>query len=206
MTSRAGGVASLSVACAVTTIALVGCTTSPEATPHAESSDEGFAAIVESAVRDAVDSGASPAQLALLEDAREAGEVTYEAAARARDATVACLTELGLDARAEDHENEWGYVLPFWSVAADSSAPVDTCENQESMWISQVYQTQPAALSARDVWIQERSPQLRACLSEQGVDLDPDTTVAELLSATSDLWNETEGSIDCAGEIGLHSY
>lgn len=168
--------------------------------------DYSFEAIVQSALQDAHDSNASQAQIDLLHDALDTGEMTFEAAAQARDATLKCLRDLGLDARAEDQENQWGWVLPFWSVASDSPAPVETCELQESMWVSQVYQTQPAAHGARDAWILERSPQLRDCLEQGGITLNDDATVAELLSATSDMWSQTDGEVDCAAEIGLHSY
>jgi hypothetical protein len=169
-------------------------------------------ALVDDAVSQAMEGGASEAQIAILREARDSGGISLESARDAQQATVDCMTEAGLDATYVETEGGAGELpQPGFRVRADRDGEVspvgDACETQESRWVSHLYQTQPRAVEARNANVDEHMPDLLACLSARGISLDSDASRDEVYAAATNeaIAANAANSESCLSESGIGS-
>lgn len=165
--------------------------------------------LLDDAIAEAGQSGASAAQLDVLERARVSGEVTYEDAKGAAQAVVACFRQGGLEAEYSEMTRNGSYPVPnyaVWSNASDASvdAIVEVCENQEFTWVNKVYQTQPSARQVVGEFVMSKEGELRACLEDYGIQTDPDANGWELAQLALESTDFGQGGQDCLGEAGIH--
>ncbi|MGC4175187.1 hypothetical protein [Demequina sp.] len=154
------------------------------------------------ALESAREGEASTAQIALLEDAERVGEVTLEHAHEAALNAVQCMTEAGVSASYVLYTVQ-GLDIPGYEAHVgleDNSkleALADRCDTKEFQWISQVYQTQPAATEAHAQHFVESVPLIRACLESHGVRVDADATADEIEQAMTQALTDSAGDVNC---------
>ena len=92
--------------------------------------------------------------MAILEDARTRGEMTFEDAREAIRSTLECVSDLGFSAEYREEIGPEGLAVPGYVVQAEGGLESDSdiyeaidasgqCADSESLWVSQVYQAQP---------------------------------------------------------------
>lgn len=161
------------------------------------------------ALEDAGSGGASDAQLDILTRAQESGEVTVEQARTAARATAECLEGLGFNAETTEETTPSGLVVPGYRVQTDQGpggaseddpafGASEQCERQESYWVNQVYQTQPASVEANVDYINDTlAPELRTCLEGEGYDVAEDATGVEMVRQAMNLQVEQGAQLPC---------
>lgn len=170
-------------------------------------------AIFAEALAEAQDEGSGPEQIAALEAAKATGELTVEAAREAARRTITCLAEAGVKAEPADLPLTGGVTAPGYRVAlqgadldAATSASIRSCEERESWWINQVFQTQPVSLQKNADFANQQEDVLRACLEDKGVTTDPDATGVDLANRAAELRKETGGTDDCLDAAGISAW
>lgn len=168
-----------------------------------------FDEVMSHALDDSVDGGASDAQVSLLQDARDNGELTLEQAREAARATVSCLEGLGFTAEVTEETVPAGLVVPGYRVQTDHGpsddgaddpafAASEQCERRESFWVNQVYQTQPTSIQASVDYINDTlAPELRACLESEGFDVDDDAAGVDMVRQAMNLQVEQGAVLPC---------
>jgi len=168
--------------------------------------------IVNDAIKQAKDGGASAQQLTMLTLAGESGDISLESARNAQQATVDCMIDAGLDATyVETDGGEGELPQPGFRVRADSEGEVNplgnACETQESLWVSHLYQVQPRAIEVRNANVDKRMPELLTCLAERGVAPDPDASRDEIYAAATNeaIAANTANGESCLSRAGIGS-
>jgi len=170
--------------------------------PVVERSIEPFTELIERAVGDAVEAGASESQLALLKEAATAGEVTVEQMREAARTVVQCMKDAGLEAEYLETSNA-GVTLPSYQVrvgtGGDDSrhALGEACETREYNAISYVYQVQPSSVALSDAHYQQFVPVVRECLQDAGYTVDPAARWVEVESQLQQALIESDGTVNC---------
>jgi len=164
-------------------------------------------------IHDADSGGASEGQIAILERSQASGAVSFEDAAEANEATVACLLEAGFTVETRFDETYPGFEVPGFRAsdpvgltADQASLILEQCEKSESFFVNYAYQMQPAALEAADAAFESARAEFIQCLEREGVSIDPDSTEDELIRAGADLLVKTmrEGEpVDCWDQAGI---
>lgn len=197
------------VGLAVVTAAAVTLTAcAAEEVEPAASVDPEWAEEIAYAIESARQGGAGDDQLEVLEQIALTGEVTLEQARSAARSAVACLEEGG-GYGAYEERTEGDYVIPGFSGGSGITDPdgvdelFDTCYAQESLWIDQLYQTQPIAVQAIQELRDQYAPALRACLENKGYEVADEATTDEILVAALKALEASEGADDCISETGF---
>lgn len=187
------------MATALVSVALMtGC-----ASEAAGSDDPVFAEIIETAIADAQSGGASDRQLAILEEARESGEVTIEQMREASRATVECMVDSGLDAEYQETTEPHGLVVPGYrvrvigEVSESQQFAADRCDDEHGLWVNMVYQGQPSSDRLWDELYNSRVDVIRACLEDAGYETEPDATGVELARQVGEIFGQTLGDVNC---------
>lgn len=186
-------------------LALASCT---PAAPQ-ESPTEDPAAIFSEALAQAREGGASPAQVAVLETAADAGDLPVETAREATRRTLDCFASSGIDAEYTEEKRPWGLILPGYQAATETSeseTALDACVKRESYWVSMVYQTQPSSMRLLHNYAEQQSDILRDCLKRNGYDPPADATGVELGDQASKVAYETHGRVACLAEAGITAW
>lgn len=182
----------------VLAITLAGC--SSEVTTE---EDSYFAEFIDTAIADAEAGGASEQQLAILEEAREVGEVTLEQMREATRAAIECFLGAGLLAEYSEETLPHGVVLPGYSVGVvgDFSEAQDLaatrCDDENAFWVDKVYQGQPSSEALWADFLDSKAAEFRACLEAAGYETDPDATGSDLVHQTAEIYWETNLEVDC---------
>lgn len=192
------------LAIAVLLASLAGCSTE-----QAESSiDPVFAELIDTAIEDARDGGASTEQVAMLEKAKEAGEVTLEQARDVMRVTIECFVDSGFEAEYIEDTEPTGFVVPGYRVwragelSSNDDIVIDRCDFESNFWVTKVYQTQPSSSQLWIDFVNARAEELRVCLEDAEYETDPDATGAELAQQAAAVAAETEFEVNCLEEIG----
>lgn len=186
------------VSVVVVSASLTGC-----ATEQTESDDPVFTELIETAIEDAEAGGAGVQQLAILEDARESGEVTLEQMREATRATIECFLDAGLGAEYLEGTEPHGLILPEYSVWVEGEfsesdmRAMDQCDSENGFWVNMVYQVQPASDQLWFGYYDSKADEFRSCLEDSGYRTDPDATGVELVDQVGAVFSETGGEVDC---------
>jgi hypothetical protein len=129
---------------------------------------------------------ASTMQLELLENAREAGEITRADVDEATADYLACLDDAGVEYILAEEESPpgSGVYLPGVMIPApdpNSNQEIDisdACQWKHQMYVFQAYGNRPEAIEAGDrMWTGQ---EMRECLTSRGYPSDPDATADEM--------------------------
>jgi len=143
-------------------------------------------------------------------------EISYSQLASLLPDLRNCLEDAGLafiDAGAS--ENASGLLLPDYSygdataaLGAEQLAAVgNACEQTHFSFALDAYVNQPSSRALADARVREQLPHILACLSENGVSVEPDAPLDEIRMAVLALRAETaeatdgEGTVMCAESL-----
>lgn len=197
------------------TLAVAGCSGS-QGVPSPDVTADEFSAIAASALEDARASGASEAQLALIEGVVASGEVTFADVQESLDATFACFESAGI--RYEEHApvDDQGILYPSYAFeGGDKTAVADACIHDYSDYVEVLYMRQPAAVEARDAAFTGAMPALIECLRGLGHEVDDDITADELKEwfrleavemSTAKNDDAYEDTFRCVGKAGIDGW
>lgn len=198
--------------------ALVATTTVVVATSAGCQSDESSGAIDEqdgliaSMVEDAEAANASPEQIAILAEAAEIGEVSFQVYSDAVDRALRCIREAG--GRVEDNGTtesagvrKRSYFVGVEAEEADPAEPlpgmsVHRCIAEHSFWVEMAYQNQPSSVEAREAAWEQHRDAIVACLRDQGIDVAGDERMSELRRTAVEAYNiHGEADEDCTAAV-----
>lgn len=205
-TFRNWAVASVAVSLSLT---LVGCSQEP-ATP-ADAFDDKVNEVIALATR----ADASEAQIDALETAKREGVMSLELARQQTNAAIACMTAAGVKAHYDERTKTGGLVVPIYLAEISADSPVgedgvsqderfaEECDSREAYYVNKLFLTQPTSVEARLAEIEKRAPEIRACLESAGYPPAADATANDIDTYALDVYNQTEGSVDCVIGWGL---
>lgn len=154
--------------------------------------------------------GASETQIALLETARDRGEVSLELARQAAQATVQCMREGGVEAEYSEYTSADGWVIPgyTYSTSADmteaaTDSIADTCDKQEFEWVYKLHETQPSAIASSNAFLLSRETELRECLEKYGYATDPSADGIALADYAVQVLDESGTQVNCLAESDI---
>lgn len=204
-----GGAGALVASTCALLLTLAGCSAdSPAPGPS------NFAEYATSVLADAEASGASQAQLAILERAVATGEITFEDAAAANDATIACLLDAGFAVTKHTYNEVPGFPVPGFAAGRplemteeQGHAVLGACEARENFWVNMMYQTQPSADEAKWANFERVKPQFVACLEGAGLTVPLDASNDDLVALALDLAfdDSLANPVNCLHEVGINS-
>lgn len=139
------------------------------------------------ALSEAQEMGASEAQIHLLEEALDSGQMSLESARSATRRTVECITSAGSFAEYDEETINGGRILPGYIWETSAAALNEECEKRESYWVNYLYQTQSSSLQEDAEFFEQQRPILLSCLQENGLDPDPDGDIYDLLRMAAEL-------------------
>lgn len=180
------------------------------ATQSGEQASGGFADLADDYLDLARERGASETQIALLETARDRGEVSLELAREAAQATVQCMREGGVDAEYSEYTSADGWVVPGYTypasadmteAATDSIA--DACDKQEFEWVYKLHETQPSAVATSNVFLLSRENELRECLEDHGYVTDGSADGIALADQALQVLDDTGMQVNCLAGSGI---
>lgn len=194
---------------------LTGCSgTALTTTPSPPGED--FAALAQSALEDARASGATEAQLALIERAVALGEVTFADVDEAVQGTFACFESAGVRYQVLAPRNDQGVLYPSYTFeGGDKTAAADECIHTNSDFVEVLYMRQPIATEARDAAFAAAMPALVECLRGLGHELDEDITADELKEwfrleavemSTAQSNEAYQDTFRCVGKAGIDGW
>jgi hypothetical protein len=197
-------------------LAILGGCASSTPSPSRSVAVDDFAAVAQSALGDAQASGASTAQLALIERALAHGEVTFSDVQEAVDATIECFEAAGIRYKEFAPVDDHGILYPSYAFEGEQETAVaDECIHTNSDYIEMLYMRQPAAMEARDAAFLVAMPLLIDCLEGLGHDIDDDITPDELKEwfrlaavemASSDTNDRQADTFRCVGKAGIDGW
>lgn len=177
--------------------------------------DSRFATTIENALERARELGASDVQIELLEEAQRAGEVSFEVYNEAIERSLRCLREQGFEPDEGYVTHDQGYPFRLYGVPTEAEdadavefapgATVHRCVADHSHWIEVAYQNQPSSVEAaeshqRAVYEPHREA-IVACALEEGIDIDPDGDILEIVGRSIAAYNEGETEVYCTDGI-----
>lgn len=137
---------------------------------------------------------ASPEQIAVLESAVDAGEISYRQLAELTEHTISCLEDAGVSViREPDLEPAPGFRVPAYGHG-EPLAVADACINHNSFFAAMAYIGQPSYIELRDAALEAERPAVLACLRENGVEIDDDATLDEIRQGAQEVLSETAGA------------
>lgn len=126
----------------------------------------------------AQEAGASEEQLAVLERARESGEVSFEEYSAAVGRALRCLREAGVAVQDHGVDSHQGLEKRSYSVpieAADRRTPlgysVHRCVAEHSFWVERAYQLQPSSVEEKEAHFAEYRDAILDCLANNDIDV-----------------------------------
>lgn len=198
----------------VATLTLVACApTSPIATP---STDPAFARLLAQTVAMEDGLGAGSDQLALMDEIALAGEVTFDQYREARDASIQCWKDAGLQVFDPEVQTLMGLRQYNANVVQDPgmtddafNAILDDCVDVHSYLIDYIYMQQPSSVNAWADTKERHRAEILACFESQGADVPADITIDEMETIREELvdaQHDTRGKNpprDCFDEVGI---
>lgn len=175
-------------------------------------SDAVFDERITAEIEDASANGASPGQIALLKEAKKAGEVSIEMAREARRRYAECAAAQGVQVTFTEMTRPDGWVSTVTAVKENSAGDAEqaalACEREEALWVTMLYSTQPVADRATSDYLDSQAPVLRACLERGGFSPEPDATGMELAMLTTSPQDESmrEAGIQCLLDLGINGF
>lgn len=182
------GLAVLVATCCV----LAGCSVPPGGTEEPVD-------IFEQVLRDARAGGAGGAQIAVLKEAADAQDLPLDAARRATQRAVRCMSDEGLEAAYLEQTTFSGVIVPGYQVewVGERAHP---CDTRYAFWVNQLHQLQPSTLAANTEYADQQEPALRTCLEGQGVATDPQATGSDLAEQAA------RTAPSCLGKAGIDTW
>lgn len=201
---------------------LAGCGTSPATAPSnagvgpigsaTSTSDLVFA----TALKDAHDANADPAQIQQLEEARGEGEVSFGMLVEAYGNEIACVEDAGIPVVSprtyEARGVEWytyGTRVPVTMTDAVQGAITWDCAEKHRAFIEYVYSNQPSTTEAFDTALAAALPDIRSCLVREGVADAAVMDQNEAFTASMHLYDEQAAAgnaspKDCVADAGVN--
>jgi hypothetical protein len=159
----------------------VGCSTYPQPSPT------GYEAVYEQElgllIEEAIDSGASETQIAILRHAQDSREVRFDDLDAAIKDTFSCFEDAGIE-YAQSVQGGLFPLITYSFVSLDgNSAVADRCILQNSQYVEMAYAAQPAARDTVDAALEEHREGIIACLQGRGIDIADDASTGEIREA-----------------------
>src|SRR5690606_11821292 len=128
-----------------------------------EHGDAEFLEFVQENIDQARDQGATSAQLAILEQVTEFGEIPLEDLRIAVRNAVDCMVTSGVVVEYVEETDNTGIIRPNFRAQIPDGEPaieelIWECEVAESMWVAKLYALQPSSQSATDEYVDSRLP------------------------------------------------
>lgn len=153
---------------------------------------------------------ASPAQLAVLENAlREGREITEEEYRAAFALAVECTRDAGVKVIAIDEVYDAGSVELYMKVNGREEdedfmfTTMGVCEQRHSTYLDLARRLSQTARSTRDAIIEEFRPAMRECVRAKGVHVPEDATYDEIVSQDPDIVDGRDPAETCVSTTGL---
>lgn len=153
--------------------------------------------------------GAGAEQLAQLEVARGAQDVSLEQMREAARRMVDCMVDSGLEATYDEEQLPWGLTLPGYVLIQQEGqvdGAEDSCEAREFHWVNMLYQVQPSTQALRVKAVAEREEIIRQCLKDNGHEAPAEATPVELGNHSAEVSRQTHGAVQCLAEAGVTSW
>lgn len=176
--------------------------------------DPEFAALLDDELAGARAAGASEEQIAILEEARRTGEISFEVYNEAVDRALRCIRETGtnpFDGGVIEHEGVQmrSYGVPEDAEAAHQAEPrpgwtVHQCVAEHSFWVESAYQRQPSSVEAMEAYFDQYRDAIVACLTEHGVDVDPDGSREEIMRLDGQAYLDGRLDNPCSVDAGYN--
>lgn len=155
-----------------------------------EGVDPEFAQRLDRDLERAQEAGASTEQLAILREAQETGEISFDVYNEAIDAALRCARESGVAVHDGGTFDHLGLTIRNYSVPygdADQREPlpsitVHRCVAEHSFWVERLYQLQPASLEAQEAHFEQFRDAIVECLAGYGIEVAADLSHRELSS------------------------
>ncbi|MBN2177514.1 MAG: hypothetical protein JW722_07645 [Demequinaceae bacterium] len=191
-----------------------GCSTSETAPSNVV--DAAFREQVADAIRGAETANASEEQIATLEEIARTGKVTFEQYREGHMAGFACMESAGLTV-----SEPYTYTVAGSDVfTADVTQPadmseeaflaiLDSCDLKHSLFVDNLYYTQPSAVSAWADLIESHRAEILACFTSQGAEFDEDITWMEMETIREEIViaqrerDRTIPPVDCFDVAGI---
>lgn len=202
------------VAAAVAVVATTGCGAGePQPSDEAGEHNE---FVMEYAIEEAERVGAAPEQIALLEQAEREGEVSFEIYNEAVDNAMRCLREAGVEPYDGGIREGYGFPERFYSVPVEAEAadPVEfhpgmtvhRCIAEHSLSVEGAYQNQSSSVEAQEAHFraayEPHREEIVACAQREGIDVDPDAEIMEIVGATQDAHARGQTDVYCTDGMG----
>jgi hypothetical protein len=202
------GVAALVLSLSAGAVLVAGCSSPAE--EEAPWSHGAFSDQISDAIDEAVAGGASDRQIALLEEARDAGSMTTEMTRLGVANVIECFTAYGGTAEPRDAIKAPGLINLGYLVGSDEDlgeAQIDlyvtSCDTQEFRWVSYIFQQQPSSRDIIGHHVMSQEPILRACLEREGIQTDPDATGWDLAQLALEMNDESDVGLNCLWEANI---
>lgn len=175
-----------------------------------ESVDPEFTRQLDRDIESAQEAGATAEQVAILQEAQETGEITFEAYSEAVDRALRCARQAGVAVQGDSTIEHRGLRLRSYSVPVEADPreplpgyPVHRCVADHSFWVERMYQLQPVSLEAQEAHYERYRSAIVDCLAEYGVEVEPDLSYEELSSQFRDPDDENTQTFGrCLDESG----
>ena len=176
---------------------------------------DAFQQQVDQAIELAKRADVSQAQLDALETAKVDGRMSVELARQQTNAAIECMTAGGVIAHYDERSKAGGLVVPIYLAQIRPDSPVgedgvsqderltEECDSREAYYVNKLFLTQPSSVEAREAELEQRAPEVRACLEGSGYPPAEGATAADLDNQALDLYAQTEGDVDCVIGLGL---
>lgn len=149
-----------------------------------ESGNREFQAQAEAAIEQAKAEGASPAQIAILEEARRTGELSWEAYSASVDSFLRCVREAGLRVDIDEVDVHQGLMRRIYGVEVgenlEHEPTVQACSAKHSRAVERLWQIQPASVEAQERQFKQIRDAVVECLTREGVTVNPEWTKEDL--------------------------
>jgi len=152
-------------------VLLSGCTNG--SAPAAEPTDI-FSLLVDAYLEDPVAENYSDEQIAILERARDAGELSFEEYAAAVSVALDCISDAGFHVQRDAPDDSRGFltITYFYEGPEAGNPTAEACLLEHSAGVEAVYQLQPVSADAETALMAESMHDTIACLSEIGITED----------------------------------
>lgn len=133
-----------------------------------------FAQLVDSYLQGSGGEGLADEQVAALENARAAGELTFEQYSAAVDDSLECISDAGFHVERYPTDETGGYpIINYFYEGPEAGNPVaDECIHRNSEAIEAIYQLQPSSVEAKNAHLVTVAGDIERCLEEEGTDVD----------------------------------
>lgn len=161
----------------------------------------------------AQEAGAHTRQIAILEVALQSGEIAFAEYNGALDQMLRCITATGFDPTDLGIIESDGLRMRQYGVpaAAENADPreaipgvtVHRCVVEHSYWVEIAYQVQPSSVRIKERYWEQFRDALIACYDEQGIDVEPDERITDIIRIGAASYSQGKSDIDCLTQVGL---